>query len=463
MVDRTRRILNPLNGGSVNSFEVNFDGIVGPTHNYAGLSFGNIASTKHHGQPASPRSAALQGLDKMLFVSRLGIRQAVLPPLRRPRIDLLRELGFNGNNNQVIESAWKSDPSLVAACFSASSMWTANAATVSPSTDCRDGRLHITPANLCSGLHRSIEAVETHAILKAIFGSDCFEVHAPLPAGFALADEGAANHTRLSMEHGQQGIELFVFGQSVLDKQLPRPQKYPARQTMEASQAVARRHLLDPKATLFLQQHPAAIDAGVFHNDVISVGNQNLLLVHEYSFLEGAGAIDRIRRAFRTSLGGELFVCQFSESELSLADAVGSYLFNSQLLTRPDGAMTLLCPGDVETNDAARRCANQILAADNPVDEVRFLDLRQSMNNGGGPACLRLRVTMTEKELQRVHQGVLFDETLYEKLRDWVERNYREELQAGDLCDPQLISEVEIAFEELAVILELPRALFRLF
>ena len=26
------------------AYEVNFDGLVGPTHNYAGLSYGNVAS-----------------------------------------------------------------------------------------------------------------------------------------------------------------------------------------------------------------------------------------------------------------------------------------------------------------------------------------------------------------------------------------------------------------------------------
>ena len=30
----------------MSGYEINFDGLVGPTHHYAGLSFGNEASTK---------------------------------------------------------------------------------------------------------------------------------------------------------------------------------------------------------------------------------------------------------------------------------------------------------------------------------------------------------------------------------------------------------------------------------
>jgi succinylarginine dihydrolase len=451
-----------INGGTVNCFEVNFDGIVGPTHNYAGLSWGNLASTRHVGQTASPRQAALQGLEKMLAVWRMGIRQAVLPPLRRPRIDVLRDLGFGGDDQSLIETAWRHDPALVAACFSASGMWTANAATVSPSSDCADGRLHLTPANLSSSLHRSIEAGETFSLLQAIFADRCFCVHPPLPAGCALADEGAANHTRLGSDDSRPGVELFVFGQSVLNKNLPRPSVFPARQTLEASQAVARRHQLDRTATLFVQQHPAAIDAGVFHNDVISVGNRNLLLVHEQAFLESDSALGRIAAAFRRTCGSDLILLQIRRNELSLDDAVNSYLFNSQLLTRPDGKMTLLCPSDVDGNKAARQCVTRILECDNPVDNVQFMDLRQSMNNGGGPACLRLRVVMNEEQWQRVHQGVLFDESLYVKLRDWIEENYREELRGEDLCDPGLLAEIDKAFAGLAAILELPRRLFRM-
>ncbi len=398
----------------------------------------------------------------MRLVASLGIRQAVLPPLRRPDIGFLRNLGFDGTDSQVIEKAWKHSPELVASCFSASSMWTANSATVSPSADCGDRKVHLTPANLSSGLHRSIEAADTWRMFSFLFRDDAFVVHPPLPGGCALSDEGAANHTRLAPAHERPGIGIFVFGQSVLDRSRPRPALFPARQTLEASQAVARHHRLDPDATLFVQQSPEAIDAGVFHNDVIAVGNESVLLCHEQAFVGGQATIDSIRDAYRRKSGSVLHVHQVSVKDLSLAHCVESYLFNSQLLTRPDGNMTLLCPADVEAMPNALRCARAIIEAANPVDDLRFLDLRQSMNNGGGPACLRLRVALSESELSCVHQGVLFDESLCARLSGWVERHYRDELAADDLRDPQLLVETANAFAELAMILEMPGDLFHL-
>lgn len=441
--------------------EVNFDGIVGPTHNYAGLSYGNLASTRHQNQVSSPRQAALQGLNKMKFVHDLGVSQAVLPPLRRPHLETLQAMGFQGSPGDMIQAAWKANPALVAACYSASSMWTANAATVSPSADCRDGRVHITPANLASGFHRSMEVADTTRVLQSIFADEhLFRVHPPLPSTPATSDEGAANHTRLGSRYERPGIETFVFGRSAMDQSLPRPEKFPARQTLEASRAIIRRHELDPEQTMLIQQAPEAIDAGVFHNDVISVGNLNVLLVHEFSFRDTASVLQSLQQMAEHQ-GWQLFTICFTEQELPLPDAVTSYLFNSQLLSRPDGAMTLVCPVEVADNPLARRCVERLIEEANPVDQVEYLDLRQSMNNGGGPACLRLRVVLTEQELNSIHQSVRFDETLYERLTDWVKRNYREALAPDDLRDPRLIEEVNTAFCELQEILELPYQVFR--
>ena len=193
--------------------EVNFDGIIGPTHNYAGLSFGNLASQKHGHTTSNPREAALQGLAKMKFLADLGVKQAVLPPQRRPDLGMLRRLGFGGSDADVLWNAWKQEPRLLAAAYSASSMWAANAATITPSMDAADGRLHFTPANLVTNFHRSIESFATGATLKAIFADKtAFVHHDPLPASSFLADEGAANHTRLCSTHGTAGIELFVYG-----------------------------------------------------------------------------------------------------------------------------------------------------------------------------------------------------------------------------------------------------------
>ena len=437
--------------------EFNFDGLVGPTHNYAGLSHGNVASTKHQHAVSSPKNAALQGLEKMKFVRDLGIGQCVLPPLHRPNLNFLRTLGFSGNDAQLVEKAYATDPVLLAICYSASNMWTANAATVSPAPDTADGRLHLTPANLLSKLHRCLEASDTTRILRAVFNNrQHFLVHEPLPAVAAMSDEGAANHTRLSGEVSKPGLEIFVYGASFFDPDAVRPARFPARQTREAVAALARRHQLDENRYLLVQQNPKAIDAGVFHNDVISVGHENVLLCHEWAFVDQANTIRQIRQRFEAITQTQLYVVEIGNHELPVADAVESYLFNSQIVTRPDGTMSLICPSDCEKIPAARACTEKIIKLDNPISEVYFLDLRQSMNNGGGPACLRLRVALNETQQSLMHQGVVLTDKLYEQLVEWVRHHYRDEICPDDLRDPNLIEETRAAFDELTRILKLP-------
>jgi len=334
--------------------EVNFDGLVGPTHNYAGLSLGNVASATHEGQTSNPRRAALQGLEKMRFVHGLGVAQAVLPPQPRPSLRVLRQLGFGAgrSDEETVAAAARQGEHLLRLVSSASSMWTANAATVAPSSDTSDGRLHVTPANLQAMFHRAIEADTTYSVLRAIFADEKrFAVHEPLPGGGQLADEGAANHTRL---HGAAGaVHLFAWGRRVwaTGDAPPQPSRYPARQTLEASQTVARLHGLAADRVFFAQQHPQGIDAGAFHTDVLAVGNGNLLLAHELAFLDLAAVIGGLRTVF----GDELRVVVAKNDELPVEDAVGAYPFNSQLLTLPDGKMVIVAPEESRERPAARR------------------------------------------------------------------------------------------------------------
>jgi succinylarginine dihydrolase len=441
--------------------ECQFDSLVGLTHNYAGLAYGNVASQSHSAHPSNPRAAALQGLEKMKVVADWGIPQAVLPPLRRPKIEWLRDLGFEGSDDQVIRSAAR-EPVLLAAASSASSMWAANAATVSPAEDAADGRLHFTPANLASSLHRSLEAGSMTILLRRIFADAAlFQVHDPLPSAVALTDEGAANHLRLAPHFGAAGIEVFVYGRHALDPTAPQPSRYPARQTLQASQAVARRHRLDPHRTFFVQQHPAAIDAGVFHNDVISVGHLNLLLTHSAAFVDQAVAVQQLQAGYRASFQQELLVAEIPETRLSLKEAVASYLFNSQLLSVENGQMLLVCPQECHDLPAARRTIEQLLAGEftggtQPIRDVRYLDLRQSMNNGGGPACLRLRVVMNGRQRQAVQGRIWLDDALYQDLQTWIQRHYPEQLRPADLGDPHLARLAQTAHRELEQIMELP-------
>ena len=432
--------------------EANFDGLVGPTHNYAGLSWGNVASKSNVNAVANPKEAALQGLAKMKQLADRGYVQGVLPPHERPHIPTLRALGFDGSERQILDTVASTDPSILAAVSSASAMWTANAATVSPSADTADHRVHFTPANLGAKFHRSIEHRVTGRVLKSIFTDACYFAHHPaLPSVSHFGDEGAANHTRLCSRYGEPGVELFVYGQVAFNEQAPAPAKYPARQTLEAAQAIARLHGLSDRHAVFAQQNPAAIDAGVFHNDVIAVGNGNCLFYHELAFLDE----DRVLAELGDRLtGAELASVRVSSAEVPMADAVASYLFNSQLLNTPDG-MLLAVPGECREVASVSRYLDDLVKADGPITAVEVFDVKQSMRNGGGPACLRLRVVLNDEELQAINRGVILDDALYDRLVCWVNAHYRSELSRQDLADPMLLEEVRKALDELTGILGL--------
>jgi succinylarginine dihydrolase len=447
------------------TYELNLDGLVGPTHSYAGLSRGNLASQRHRGEVSNPRKAVLQGLAKMKLLHELGVPQAVLPPHERPDLFALRRLGFGGTDAAVLAAAAREAPELLAACCSASSMWAANAATVSPSADTTDGRVHFTPANLVTQFHRSLEPATTAAVLRAIFpptddngDSGRFVHHPPLPSAAAFADEGAANHMRLCPDYGRRGLEVFVYGRSALHTSgAVGPTTYPARQTREACAAVARLHELRGEHTVLLRQNPDAIDAGAFHNDVVAVANLNVLLHHAAAFADGPAGVDRVREAYARTCDSrdQMTVITVSEHEVPLADAVSSYLFNSQLVRLPGGATALIAPSECQENDRVRAYLDGLIGPGRAIACVRFVNLRQSMRNGGGPACLRLRVALSGAELARVHSGVQFDDDLYARLVGWAKRHYRDHLCPDDLADPRFLDECYGALYALTEVLGL--------
>ena len=441
----------PPSNTQAEAFEVNFDGIVGPTHNYAGLSFGNVASTEHGGRVSSPRQAALQGLEKAWALHEMGLKQGVIPPQERPHIPTLRTLGFCGTDSEILRQCAQRAPQLLAAVSSASSMWVANACTVSPYADTADGKTHLTPANLLSMFHRSIEPPTTGRVLKAIFSADSFVHHQPLPAAPSFSDEGAANHTRLCADYSQAGVELFVYGDDLSNKAAG-PKKYPARQTLPASQAIARSHGLNPDKVVFARQNPDAIDQGVFHNDVIAVGNQDLLFHHEMAFADTQSVYTQLN----TALDSELQVIAVPADAVSLEDAVRSYLFNSQLLTVPgqQGAL-LVVPVECREVPSVHEYLMALESESPLIEKVRFFDLRQSMNNGGGPACLRLRVVMSKQQIVETDANVLLTASLYRQLRHWIESHYRDRLTMNDLQDPNLLDECRTALDELTQLLKI--------
>lgn len=349
--------------------EINFDGIIGPSHNYAGLSLGNIASASNAGGVSEPRAAALQGVAKMRANIALGLAQGFFLPLDRPNIGWLDSLGTD------LSSA---EPHIRAAAYSASAMWAANAATVSPAPDTSDGRCHLTVANLVTMSHRSHEWAGTLAQLRLAFADERhFAVHAPVPAPFG--DEGAANHMRLCSGHDGAGVEIFVYGKT--------GGPFPARQHIEAGKAIARRHGLAPDRALFIQQSETAIAAGAFHNDVVAVANETVLFTHEQAFEDRTGAYSAIRAAFPA-----VQIVEVPASAVSLADAIKSYLFNAQLVSLPEGGHALVLPSESQEVSVVRQWLEAMVAGNGPIRRLVPVNVRQSMANGGGPACLRLRV-----------------------------------------------------------------------
>lgn len=433
------------------AIEVNFDGLIGPSHNYGGLSDGNLASKANAGDVSNPRHAALQGLEKMRQLVRAGLVQGVLPPLPRPNFDLLVAAGFKGSDGNIIAAAAREAPRLLKAAYSASSMWTANAATVSPSADTEDGRLHFTAANLSTMLHRSIEHPDTTSTLVSIFADDRhFSVHGALPMHADFSDEGAANHLRLCSAHGARGVELFVYGRDAGEVAAG----FPARQTRDAAASIARGHGLDPSRTALARQSRRAIAAGAFHNDVVCVGSLDTLFFHENAFEETDAMLAALRRASDGLF--DLKPVMVPEDEVPLGDAIKAYLFNSQLLAMPgEERLVLIAPIETQEMVSTRAYCERLMAGNGPIGRVLFVDVRESMRNGGGPACLRLRVVMTPDEINACHQGVLLSEEKIEALQAVISRTYRDRLYPADLADPGFADECRTAREGLLRLLDL--------
>jgi succinylarginine dihydrolase len=408
--------------------EINFDGIVGPSHNYAGLSLGNLASTKNAGQLSQPRRAALEGLDKMRANLALGLDQGIFLPHPRPNRAWLGDLGVTIGH---------ADAGLAANAMSASAMWAANAATVSPAPDTSDGKCHLTVANLRTMPHRSHEWPATLAQLRIAFGNAAFTVHGSVPPAFG--DEGAANHMRLSASHSEPGVEIFVYGVS--------GGAFPARQHLEASKAIARRHRLDPGRTLFAEQSEKAIAGGAFHNDVVAVANERVLFAHQHAFADKASLVEACERL----VPGFEYI-EVSDADVPLADAVKSYLFNAQLVTPLSGETTLIVPAEARATPSVWNWIARHVAGNGPIRRVEVVDVRQSMANGGGPACLRLRVVA---DRDTVDPRFLVDEAKLERLAGVIAKAWPEHIDHADLQQPSLIRDVEKARAGLLEALDL--------
>jgi succinylarginine dihydrolase len=428
--------------------EVIFVGLPGPTHHYGGLSEDNVAAVANRGSQSSPKQAALQALELIRLLGKLGIKTAILPPQLRPHLPLLRE-HFTGSDDAIILQAATHAPHLLEKASSSSAMWTANAATVAPAIDTSDGKLHITPANLFTNLHRRIEAADTHRVLAAMFEGvpDC-KIHPPLFA--ELRDEGAANHMRLSPSHSDKGLHIFVYG---VDGKASDTDT--ARQDLAASQAIKAQHNIPDAEALFIKQNSDIIRLGVFHNDVIAVSNEHVLLAHEDAY--APQDFQRIADAYRALAGKELIILLIKRSELSVEEAVGTYIFNSQIVTKPDGTMAMIAPMEAKSGKAGQLLERLRADPANPINNIHYIDLRQSMRNGGGPACLRLRVPVTDAQLSVLEKKkTLADEVLLAALSKLVEKYYPDSLTPAELGKPALYHACKALLGEMGQLPQLP-------
>ena len=432
--------------------EINFDGLIGPTHNYSGLSDGNIASKKNFFSVSNPKEAALQGSKKAKILINAGLNQGLFLPHERPFIPGLKKLGFSGDNETILKSAYEYSKVLLSNFSSASSMWAANAATISPSPDTKDGKVHITPANLNTMFHRSLESDFTYTQCKLIFSDTCFVVHKPALSISGYGDEGAANHLRISKTHEDKGFEIFVFGESAFKEEaFAEYQKtsFIKRQALEVSKSVALSHQLDRNNVFYLQQHPRAIDKGSFHNDIVSLSNENIFIAHEKAFLN-RDVLNHVLKHLEMEVENFNYI-EIPDKEIPLDDIISSYLLNSQLFTNGEGEMQLILPAEVQNYENCMQWLDK-LKQTSDVKLFDFVNIKQSMMNGGGPACLRLKVILNEDEIKKVNKNFILNNKRLELIEDLIEREYRDVLYPDDLKDPSLLEESRRVLDELTQI-----------
>jgi succinylarginine dihydrolase len=268
--------------------------------------------------------------------------------------------------------------------------------------------------------------------LKLAFADEShFVVHGPVPPPYG--DEGAANFMRLCPSHGEPGIEIFVYGKA--------GGPFPARQHIESSKAIARAHRLDPAKTLFVQQSETAIAAGAFHNDVVAVANERVLFTHEQAFEFPEQTYAEIKR-----LMPEAEIVTVPADRVSLADAIQSYLFNAQLVTLPDGGMALILPSEAQANERVWGWLSEMVAGNGPIRELVPVDVRQSMANGGGPACLRLRVVC---DPATVDDRFIATEAKLDRIAEVIAEHWPESIVPRQLGNAALVTQVQTARKAL--------------
>ena len=432
--------------------EVNIDGMIGPSHHFGGLGVENKASELNRSQASSPRSAALQGLAKMELLASYGIPQFYLPPPVRPAWKWLESLGYCGDKACVLRDCYQEQPTLLSAAYSSAFMWTANAASVSCGSDTRSKRAKIKLANLNANLHRSIEESERLPQLERMFEAvEHVDVLRGLSSSRPLSDEGAANVMRFFSRVGAGGVYAFVYGNEAAEsresednsKKADGKRRRQPRQTRMASAMVARSLDLEPGDCFLIQQTSDAIDAGVFHNDVIATSHENLLFYHELAFHNSEEAVAGIKKRFLEKTGEKLEACLVESSDLRLDDAVDTYLFNSQICTDIDGGWRMFVPENCNQSESVQRTLERLQAQYPRLVSIDYCPLAESMRNGGGPACLRLRISLTPSQIDQIPASMRISLSTLSQLRKLVETEYPEKVEPSDFVNPDFAEQCE--------------------
>lgn len=419
------------------------DALVGPSHHFGGIAFGNKASLAHQHQASNPRKAALESLEKMRLVYECGAKQLIIPPQVRPQLSTFKQLsGTRGFTKTNLDQLFQFAPQFLSALFSTSYMWQANAGIVSAACDAFDGLVHITPANLQSHFHRSEEVVQTAKQFKTLFEPiKKVKIHAPVSMSFP--DEGAANCIRFSSKKAESGLNFWVYSKS----QFEHPATlFPARQSKEALQLIARKHKL--KHVLFAKQSEEAINAGVFHNDVIAMGIGTLLVVHKHAYDNQKKVLDDLQEQAMHVLGEPLTIIEVSSRAMCLEEAVKSYVFNSQLIKKANGDIILLAPLTAKKYPSAKRLLAKLLKQSH-IKQVHYVPLEESMNNGGGPACLRLAMNLEKDIIQKIPKSYIFSIKRYHLLVEFVKTHYPDWIVLRHFKDPDFIQELHDIVKKL--------------
>ena len=423
--------------------EYNLDSMIGPTHHFGGLSKGNLASMAHQFQMSSPKKAALEGLEKMRLAHEIGQNQLWFPPQRRPIFDAM----INGAGSDIDKVRWAFDnnPELLSQLFSSSAMWMANNATVSGSADSSDGLVHVIPANLSTLAHRRVEVAQNLILLNYAFFTKQFKVHPPLSHRFR--DEGAANHMQFSTDGHSKSLHLFVYNRSKSgdeDKYLP----FPLRQSYEASRSLAKAMNIPETQTLICRQLATSVQKGVFHHDVVGMSHQDVLIIHELALEDQDHTLQLLQTMSQNILKKKLTIIQVSSEQLSLKEALDTYFFNSQFIKDQDGNVHLICAQQCNNHPKVSLLVDDLIAQ-KVIEKVHYISLSESMMNGGGPACLRLRLPLTSKEFSNIPNCFKFSDEKYQEMVHFVHQFYPNQVRLADFIQINFLKKMNQLFDGL--------------